>query len=219
MVDGAIPGFLMMTAATAEAAIVIAVMAIYISVEPEAYRSGLAALFPRSLRAKGEEALFLVGVSLRLWLMGQIVVMGLVALLTYLGLLLIGVPNALGLGLIAGLLEFVPYLGPFIAAAPAVLIALTRGPATAAWTILIYLGVHLFEGYLVAPLLQRWFVRIPPALILSSMVASQLIFGVGGVLLAAPLAVAIFAGVKVLYIRDMLHESVELPREPPLSDA
>ncbi|HVZ91072.1 MAG TPA: AI-2E family transporter, partial [Rhizomicrobium sp.] len=216
MVDGAIPGFLTMSLAMAETAVVVAVMAIYLAAEPGVYRSGAAALFPRRVRAKGDEALSFIAASLRLWLMGQIAIMGLVAVLTYLGLLVIGVPNAFALGLIAGLLEFVPYLGPFLAAAPAVLIALTRGPATAAWTILIYLAVHLFEGYLVAPLLQRWFVRIPPALILSSIIASQLVFGVGGVMLAAPLAVAIFAGVKVLYIRDTLHEPADLPLKSPL---
>ena len=215
-VDGALPGFLTMSVGMAELAIVVAVMAIYLAVEPGVYRAGMVAMFPRLLRPKGAEALCLIGASLRLWLMGQIVIMAIVGVLSFVGLMAIGVPNALALALIAGLAEFVPYLGPFVAAAPAVLIALTRGPTMALWTILIYLAIHLFEGYLVAPLLQRWFVRIPPALILSSIVASQLVLGMGGIVLAAPLAVAIFAAVKVLYIRDTLHEPADLPDKAPI---
>jgi predicted PurR-regulated permease PerM len=96
-----------------------------------------------------------------------------------------------------------------------VLVALTLGIVPALWTMALYLGIHLFEGYLVGPALQRWFVRIPPALILGAFFAAQLLFGFFGVVLAAPLTVAIFAAVKVLYVRDTLGQRADLPERLP----
>lgn len=198
-----------------ENAIVLAIMAIYLAAQPGLYRRGAALLFPPHARASALEALDLIGFSLRLWLLGQFLLMLLVGVLSYAAMLLIGLPNALVLALIAGFVEIVPYLGPFIGVVPAVLVALTQGLEPAAWTLGAYLAIHLFEGYFVGPLLQRWFVRIPPALVLFSIVAFQLLFGIAGVVLAAPMAVAVFAAVKILYLRDTLGQSVVMPTKTP----
>jgi predicted PurR-regulated permease PerM len=127
--------------------------------------------------------------------------------LTYIGLLLIGLPSPIPLALIAGIAEIVPYLGPFISAVPALLVALTVGGIwPAIWTACVYLLVHLVEGYIAAPLIERRFVTIPPALILLGLVAVELIFGTAGIVLAAPLTAVIFVLVKMLYVDDPLEE-------------
>jgi predicted PurR-regulated permease PerM len=153
---------------------------------------------------------------LELWMLGQLALMAVVGVGSYIALLLLGVGNAGALGLIAGLTEAVPYLGPFIGAVPAILVALTHGLMTALWTAAAYLVLHIIEGYVVGPILQRRFARIPPAVILSGIFACQLIFGFGGMVLAAPLTVALFAVAKILYLRDTLSQKVELPSAPKL---
>lgn len=109
--------------------------------------------------------------------------------------------------------EIIPYLGPIIGAIPAVLVALTLGLWPAIWTVIAYTGIHLVEGYLAAPLIQERFARIPPAVTLIGITASGLIFGLIGVLFAAPLTVIIFVAVKLLYVRETLDEETEIPGE------
>jgi predicted PurR-regulated permease PerM len=128
-------------------------------------------------------------------------------------MLLIGLPNPIALALIAGLAEIVPYLGAFIGSIPAVLVAFNLGLGPALWTILAFLVVHLIEGYLAGPMIQRRFVRIPPALMLIGIMATGLVFGPAGVIVAAPLTVAIFVAVKLFYVRDTLQEETEMPGE------
>jgi predicted PurR-regulated permease PerM len=213
--DGLVPNFFSYVLGLAEVTILLAIMAIYMAAEPWLYRKGAAKLFPARIRAEAMDALDLVGSSLRLWMLGQLILMLLVGVLSYVALLAVGIPNAGALALLAGVTEAIPYLGPFLGAVPAILVALSQGLAPALWTAGLYLLLHLIEGYGAGPLLQLWFVRIPPALILGSIFACQLLFGLAGVMLAAPLAVTVFAAVKVLYLRNTLHQAVELPKEIP----
>jgi len=101
----------------------------------------------------------------------------------------------------------IPYLGPFISGIPAVLVALTLGIAPALWTVGAYIFIHLIEGYLTAPLIERYFVTIPPALILAGLVAVDLLFGTIGLVVAAPITVAIYIAVKMAYVEDPLNEN------------
>lgn len=186
---------------------------IYIAAQPALYRSGLLKLFPDSRRAliaeAGDDA---VG-ALRLWLKGRLASMIFVGCATSLGLWLIGVPTALSLGLVSALLEFIPFLGPIIAAVPAVLLAFVQGPETAMWTALLYLLVQQIEGNVLEPLVQQRAVTIPPALLLFGVVAAGLIFGLLGVLLGGPLTVVLYVLVKRLYVRELLQTDTPLPTE------
>jgi len=193
--------------------VILAISAIYLAADPDLYQRGLIALFPAPMRREVRESLDLIGASLKLWMLGQLCLMAIIGITSFLAVWAIGLPNPLALGLVAAITEAVPYLGPFLGAAPAILAALTQGLWPAIFTASAYLGIHVLEGYAVGPLLQRWFVHIPPVLILMSIFVSQLIFGVAGFFLAAPLAVAVFAAVKVFYVRNTLHERVDLPKE------
>jgi predicted PurR-regulated permease PerM len=199
-----------------EGAIVLIISAVYIAAQPDIYRRGAAVLFGRKRRAEVDEGMFLIGTSLKLWLLGQLIVMAIVGVLSFVALLLIGVPSPAALALIAALAEIVPYLGPFIGAVPAILVALSQGAGPTMWVAGAYLCIHLIEGYFIAPMLQRRFVRIPPALALIAIVAIGSLFGIFGVVIAVPLTAAIMIAVKVFYIRDTLHEPVDIPEESPL---
>ena len=186
---------------------------IYLAAQPALYRTGLIKLVPKRGRALATDALDASGRALRLWLLGRLVSMGVVGLLTWLGLSLIGVPSALALGLLAALLEFVPFLGPLLSAVPAVLLAFADSPEKALWTILLFVAIQQFEGNLLEPLVQQRAVELPPALLLFALVAGGLVFGVAGVILAAPFTVVLFVMVKRLYVQEALDTETPLPGE------
>lgn len=159
---------------------------------------------------RAEEVIDTVVLTLRLWLLGQLVVMVAVGTLSTIGLWLIGVPGALLLGLFAGLLEFVPVIGPLIAAIPAVLVALVESPVTAVYVALLYFGVQQLEEYVITPLAQQRAVHLPPLLTIAAVLIMQILFGILGALVATPLIAALMVLVKMLYLEDVLGKEVEL---------
>lgn len=194
-------------------ALLILAGAIYFAAQPGVYRAGLVLLVPPHRRALAEEALDDSGRALMLWLRGQLITMIAVGILTGLGLWLIGMPSALTLGLLAGLLEFVPFLGPIAAAVPALLIAFNMGGEMFFWTLALYLVIQQTEGNLISPMVQKYEVGIPPGLLLFALVAAGLLFGWAGVLLAAPLTVVVYVLVKRLYVREALDTPTKVPGE------
>ncbi|HET9428258.1 MAG TPA: AI-2E family transporter [Allosphingosinicella sp.] len=186
---------------------------IYLAAQPELYRVGMIKLVPERGRALAAEALEASARALRLWLLGRMVSMTVVGLLSWLGLVIIGVPSALALGLLAALLEFVPFIGPVISAVPAILLAFAESPEQAIWTALLFLAIQQFEGNVLEPLVQQRAVDLPPALLLFALVAGGLIFGIVGIILAAPFTVVIFVMVKRLYVQEALHTATPLPGE------
>ena len=186
---------------------------IYLAADPSLYRRGIAKLVPQAARPKLVEALDDCHGALRLWLLGRLTSMLLVGLLTGLGLWAIGMPAALTLGIAAGIMDFVPFVGPIVAAIPAVLLALATSPTMALWVILLYLVVQQIEGNIITPLIQKRAVELPPALLLFSLVALGLLFGVLGVILAEPLTVVLYVLVKRLYVIDALDTPTHIPGE------
>jgi predicted PurR-regulated permease PerM len=192
-----------------EITVVVTVSAVYFAAQPQLYQRGIAALFPPRLRPRVTAVMDLIARTLTLWIFGQLVLMLSVGILSFVAVWLIGLPNPGALGLIAGLTEIVPYLGPFIGAIPAIFVALTQGVSPALWTAGSYLVIHLVEGYVCSPILQRYFVTIPPALVLIGIVAVDLVFGTIGIVLGAPIAVLTYIVVKMAYVEDPLEEHTE----------
>jgi predicted PurR-regulated permease PerM len=190
------------------ALLVVVITGIYLAAQPNLYRWGIAALFHPHNRARVLQVIDLVETTVKYWLLGQIILMIIVGVLTYAALSLLGIPSPVALALIAGIAEIIPYLGPFIGAVPAMLVALTLGVMPAVWTAAAYLVVHLIEGYLAAPLIERKFITVPPALILLGLVVVEIIFGTGGLILAAPITVVVYVLVKMLYVDDPLEQKV-----------
>jgi predicted PurR-regulated permease PerM len=197
-----------------EALVVTVIGGFYLAAQPELYRKGLGKLFPRPLRAEADETIEDIGRGLRLWLIGGLIQMVLIGAVTTIAVWLIGLPSPLALGVIAGLAEFVPYLGPIVAAVPAVLVATTQGSNFIFWTVIAYLLIHQLEGNLIAPMIQRQLIFIPPAVMLLAIVIILFVFGGVSVIFAGPIAVIIFVAIKKLYVRDSLGEATVLPGEP-----
>jgi len=194
--------------------LLIVVGGLYLAAQPGLYRRGVLLLFPADgPRESIAGALDASGAALRLWLLGQLVAMAFLFVLTGLGLWAIGLPAALALALLAGLAQFVPLIGPILAAIPALLIALSEGWQIALWTLLLYAAIQQVESNVITPLVQRQAVSLPPAVTLFAVVAFGLLFGPLGVLFATPLAVVVMVAVKTLWVRETLGEPTEVPGE------
>lgn len=206
-------GFLRMSTNFLEAVIIMVISGVYLAVQPTLYRRGLIWLFPPANHGRVAQIIDGIGEALRLWLLGQLIEMVLIGVLAALAVWIIGVPSPLALGLIAGIGQFIPYLGAIVAAIPAILVALSKSPEAALWTLLAYLVIHQVEGQIVSPLIQRHMVAIPPAVMLLGIVAITYLFGTIAIIFAAPIAVVIYAAVNLIYIRDMLGEKTALTRK------
>lgn len=196
--------FLAITTGTIAHAVLMIFAGIYFAATPRPYLDGFVQLFPIPLRSGLREALLDAGYALRRWLLGQAISMTSVGVLTGVGLALVGAPLPLVLGIMAGLLEFIPIAGPVLAFVPGVLVALTDSPRTALYAALVYLVVQQLEGNLIMPIAQRWAVELPPSFGLISLVAFGLLFGALGILFGSPLAVVLMCLVQKLYVEHGL---------------
>lgn len=177
---------------------------IYFAAQPQLYRTGLLALFPKKKRPLMSDALGETVKAIKLWLVGTLFSMALIGAVTAAGLWLLGVPSPAALGLLAGLLEFVPIIGPIAASIPAILIAFTQGIELALWTTVLFIVIQQLESNLVQPVVQKYAVDLPPALLLFSVVAGGYLFGIIGILFAAPITVAAYVLVRRLYVVEAL---------------
>ncbi|WP_119679181.1 AI-2E family transporter [Indioceanicola profundi] len=184
--------------------------AIFLAFQPGLYRAGVAKLVPHDETNEVRKVLDRTGDTLWLWAAGQLAEMVIIGILTGVGLWLMGVPAPLALGLIAGLLEFIPFAGPILAAIPGVLLALTVSPTLALWTILFYLFLQQLEGNVIMPVVQRKAVSLPPVVGIFALLVFGSLFGPIGVLFAVPMAVAVMTIVQVVYVKDTLHKDVEI---------
>jgi predicted PurR-regulated permease PerM len=187
--------------------------AFFLAADPEKYLKGTIKLFPKAHHAQMDDALRASGRALKLWLLAQLVSMSVVGFLVWLGAWIIGLPAPLALGLFAGITEFIPYLGPWLGAAPAVVLAFSAGGTTVLWTVLLFVVIQQIESNLIAPLVQQEMVEIPAALTLFAVVAVGLLFGAIGLVVAAPLTVVAYVLIKKLYVRDTLGVPTEIPGE------
>jgi predicted PurR-regulated permease PerM len=177
---------------------------LFMALEPGLYREGLVRLVPIRGRDTARELLDELEQTLRSWLGGQLVMMSFIGVFTGFGLWAIGVPYWLALGILAGLLEFIPYLGPILSAVPSLLIALTVGPNVALFTLALLMGVQFVENNVLQPLVQRSAVDVPPALLIVVLFAMGSLFGVAGLLVATPLLAVVIVVVRRLYLEGFL---------------
>lgn len=192
---------------------VVLIAGIYIAISPRTYHDGLLKLFPKGAQERVSATLDDAGEALRRWLGAQLLAMVLVGVLTGIGLAIIGVPSALGLGIIAGLLEFVPIVGPVVAAVPALLLASTQNWELVAWTIALFVVVQQIESNIIMPLVSGKAVDLPPAVGLFAVVAIGILFGPLGLLLGYPLAIVTDVAVRRLYVSETLGEDVKIAGE------
>ena len=188
-------------------AVVVVITALYFASSPALYVNGMVRLLPLGYRPRGRQILERIGQTLWWWLVGQGVDMLVVGTLATVGFLIVGVPLPFLLGGITGGLSFIPYFGPFLSAVPAGLAGLTVSPMTAVNALGVLLACHLVEGYIVAPLVQRRLVELPPALTILSLLLFATLFGTLGAVLATPLLAAVLVVVQQGYVADVLGDT------------
>jgi predicted PurR-regulated permease PerM len=205
LVGGALP--LLNTAAGAVFGFFLVVFAgMFIAISPRTYMRGLIVLVPRTRRRRAGEVLPLAGVAMVQWMKGTALAMLFVGTVSTVGLWLIGVPAALALGLIAGLLEFIPYFGPALSFIPATAVAFAMSTQQALWVIGLYAIVQSLESVVVTPLVMKQMVKLPPALTLLFQTMMAALFGFLGLLLAVPILATSKILVEELWVESVADE-------------
>jgi predicted PurR-regulated permease PerM len=203
--------------------ILITFLSIYIGADPDTYHAGLMHLFPHRARKRAGEVLSAMATVLRRWLVTQLIAMVVIGVITTIVLLLLDVEAAFALGLIAGLLEFIPTIGPILSAIPAIAMAFLDSPEKALWVAVSYGGIQFLENNLLIPTLMRE-VDLPPALTMMSQALMAIIFGFLGLLVAVPAVAGLLVPIKMLYVEDVVGDEVNIlgedddpdePEDPP----
>ena len=206
--------FLSSTFAIFGGLLLIVFLAIYIGADPDLYHAGLMHLFPHHARKRAGEVLSAMATVLRRWLVTQLIAMVTIGTITTVALLILDVKAAFALGALAGLLEFIPTIGPLLSAIPAVAMAFLDSPDKALAVALVYGAIQFLENHLLIPLLMKGGIDLPPALTVVSQALMAMVFGFLGLMVAVPLVAAIIVPVKMLYVEGVVGDDVAvLPEE------
>lgn len=183
--------------------VVVLAAGLFAAVNPEVYRSGLERLFPPRVRPRIHDALGELAHTLRWWMVGTAVAMAIIGGLTTIGLWLLGVPAFGALGLIAGLLQFIPMFGPMMSFVPAAAVALMISPGTLLSVLLLYAGIQFVESNFLTPVVMKQALELPPALTILFQSLMAVMFGFLGLLLAVPILASGMVLVRELYVEPM----------------
>jgi predicted PurR-regulated permease PerM len=190
-------------------ALVILFLGILFAFDPTSHRESLVILVKQSYRGRTRAVMDEMGNVMRLWFVGQLIRIILMTLWVWVALYLIGLPGPFVLGLQAGLSNFIPYLGPIVAAIPIALVAMPLGGSLLIWAVVIYTIIQSVEGYVIGPLIQRQAVEIPPAWTLVAIVMLGALFGVLGIALAMPLVAIGRVAIIRFYVEDYLGDDLK----------
>jgi predicted PurR-regulated permease PerM len=187
---------------------VIMFLGLYLAAAPRVYVNGFVQLFPIPNRPRAHDVMGKLGDNLGHWLLGQMVSMTVVGTLIGVGLTILGVPLGLALGVLAGLFNFIPFIGSLISAVPAVLLAFLVSPWHPLYVIGVYVLVNsVIESHVLVPLIQRYAVNLPPALAVIALLLMGKLFGFMGLLLAIPTATTLLLLIKTVYLEDVLGDT------------
>jgi predicted PurR-regulated permease PerM len=197
------------TFAVSGAFMLVLFIAAYIGVDPALYHGGLLELFPARQRARAALALAEIATTLRRWLVTQLIAMVVIGGVTTVFLFAVHVKAALPLGILAGVLKFIPIVGSIFAAIPAIAMAFIDSPHKALVIAIGYFVIQFLENHLLVPILMKHGVNIPPALTLGIQALMALLFGFLGLLVAVPFLAAILTIARAINPQDMRDISAE----------
>lgn len=196
-------------------------LALYLAANPEPVVGWMVRLFPPDHRGRVVDIFSESRAKLLSWLLGRLISMAIIAVLSTVALYLIGIPGPFILGLFAGLVGFVPYVGPIISVVPPVALALAADPISALWVVLAYIAIQQVESNLITPLIMEKTVSLHPAVVIVAVAALGTAFGLLGTLLALPITIVAGVLVRELWIRH-LEEGSEITetrnRSEPISE-
>lgn len=167
------------------------VIGLFVAMEPRIYERGLQWMVPMTSRDQFAITLTRMARTMRILLAGRLLGMVFEGFITWILLSVAGVPMALLLGILTGILAFIPNIGAFVSGVLMVAVGFSAGPAEGLWAIAIYFAVQTFDGYVLLPLVARHTVDMPPALTVSSQILMSTLFGFLGLALADPLVAMI----------------------------
>ena len=195
--------------------LIIIFMSIYLLTDPETHEAGLLRLLPPGYRNRGHEILARLDQVMRGWLESTMLAMVFVWLATWIGLTLLGLDEALALGVIAGLLAFVPTFGTLTAAVLAAVVGILQQPQNVGWIIIVTYAISLVQSQLISPLLVADRINVPPIIVLLGQIVATVFFGFLGILLAVPLTAILMVLVQEVYVKDTLGDNGLEPDVPP----
>lgn len=194
------------TLSVAAALVLLVFLAIYIGAEPEVYRGWLLATIPATARPQVRLVLAEMSKVLRKWLVTQLIAMIVIGVMSTIVLLIMGVQAPYALGFIAGLLEFIPTIGPVMAAVPAAIMGFTDSPSLALKVLAAYWAIQFIENNLLIPFLMRGEMDLPPAITLVAQALMTLLFGFIGLMVAVPLTAAVLVPLRMMAERENARE-------------
>ena len=198
---------------------VVIVVAIWLITSPGEYIEGIVVLVPPEHRERAVEVLNKVARNIQLALGAHLFSMVIIGVLTFIGLKIIGIENALALGIAAGLFEFVPTFGPMAAFILAAVFTLATEPEKLTQVIILYLAIQQLESNFLTPRVVRRVADMPEAAVILTQIIAGALFGILGFILAVPLLATVMTLVKELYVRDALHtEKVHVDFEKDVDD-
>jgi predicted PurR-regulated permease PerM len=183
---------------------------LFTSLDPNVYARGIIWLVPGQHDIDARRLMDRICIAMRWWMVGRIASMTAVGALTSLGMWIIGMPAPLALGAIAGLLSFVPNIGPVVAAIPGLILALGEGPWMAAWAACIYLAAQFIESNAISPLVDQYAVAVPPGMLIVFQFVLAALAGVWGMIISTPLLVVAMVLVQQLYVNKILKKQIEV---------
>lgn len=196
-------------------AFVALIATVYLVLNPQPLVGGFVAFFPAGWRPRVREILNEMYEAVQRWFLGQLTSMTLIGVLSAVALSIIGIPFAVLIGLISGLISFVPFVGPVISVVPPVILGLVSPePFDAVWVLLAYGAIQLLESNIIQPVVMSRAVSLHPAMIVFSLLIMGTLFGFVGLLLAVPLVAALHVLVLELWIKRMDRTGVD-PDPPP----
>jgi predicted PurR-regulated permease PerM len=190
--------------------VIILFAGLYFALDPRVYVDNAIRLFPKHRRERMQEVAQATARALKLWFVGQFISMAFVAVFVTLGLWILGVPLAVMIGVISFLLGFIPYLGPILAAVPALLVALLVSPTMVLYVAILYFILEQLQSYVVIPLVQERAVSLPPVLLIGAQLLFAAVSGILGIALATPITVVVVVFIQMLYIEDGLRDRVRV---------
>jgi predicted PurR-regulated permease PerM len=187
--------------------LIVLFLSIYLLADPQMHQEGLIRLFPVWYRYRVREIFARLDFTLRGWLRATVISMAFVGVATWLGLALLGIEQAVALGVLAGLLSFIPNFGPLIALIPSIAVGILQTPESLGWIVVIIYGVSFVQSQIFTPLLVAGSIKLPPVMVLLGQIIAGAFLGFLGIMLAVPITAILSVLVQEVYIKDILGDT------------
>jgi predicted PurR-regulated permease PerM len=176
----------------------------YFLADPHGYSEGFIKLFPMWYRDRVRFIMDRINFTLRRWLEGTFLSMIFVGIGTWVGLAVLQIQQAAALGVIAGVMSFIPNFGQLIAVIAAIVVGIVQAPENLGWIIVVIYGISFIQSQIFSPILFAESINLPPVMVLLGQIVAGALFGFIGILLAVPLTAIVMILVQEIYIKDLL---------------